>query len=91
MLDLRHDLAVNRQDAARKINMKEDQVLSEEFLRRVLISACLYLFIAVAMMGFVVVLDQLEPLETDSQIVLLDTAPTDGPAVTSAAPWTTAN
>lgn len=71
--------------------MKEGLILSKELLRRIFISAGLYLFIAMAMMGFVFVLDQLEPLDTDEQIVVLDTVPTQGPVVTSAATWTTAN
>jgi len=67
----------------------EGRTLSRDVLRRILISASLYLLVAAAVMAAAFVLDRLEP-DADGAVADLDADPGAEILTTSATPWTQA-
>ena len=65
---------------------REGRNLSRDVLRRIVISASLYLFVAAAVMAAAFVLDRLEP-DTEGALAELDAADPGAEILTSAAPW----
>lgn len=68
---------------------REGRNLSRDLLRRIVISASLYLFVAVAVMAAAFVLDRLEP-DADGALADLGADPGAEILTTSVAPWTEA-
>ncbi len=84
----RHDTA---QDGLHKgaSSSREGRNLSRDLLRRIVISASLYLFAAASVMVAAYILDRLEP-DADGAVADLDADPGAEILTTSATPWTQA-
>ncbi len=84
----RHDTA---QDGLHKgaSSSREGRNLSRDLLRRIVISASLYLFAAASVMVAAYILDRLEP-DADGALVDLGAADPGAEILTSAARWTEA-
>lgn len=82
----RHDMAQDGCETG-AFPTREGRTLSRDLLRRILISASLYLFVAAAVMAAAFVLDRMDP-DADGTVADLDSDPGAEILTTSATPWT---